>query len=168
MYLPSSRTIDRILNAAIVVAVIVLLFSLGRLYKSESAGHPGKNIVGTKVSLAGIDFSKSLQTLLLFIKYDCTACQSSAPFYQRLRNSIQDQSRVRFVAVVPYKHEGSATYPIEEDSLFDEVLRAKTGTLGVRAAPTLILVDSSGTVKGAWIGELTAVGEAEVLQSLQY
>ena len=41
------------------------------------------------------------------------------------------------------------------------------GLLGVQLSPTLILTDSTGTVHGSWIGQLSAQQETEVWTMLK-
>jgi len=47
------------------------------------------------------------------------------------------------------------------DGLYDQPLRS----LGVTATPTLLLVDTRGIVKKAWIGQLTPALEKEVVDA---
>src|SRR6266403_2612076 len=54
---------------------------------------------GTKISLVGIDWSKSDRTVVLALSTGCHYCSESAPFYQKLQQ--QNPNNVRLVAVLP-------------------------------------------------------------------
>jgi len=49
----------------------------------------------------------------------------------------------------------------------DEVKQTPPGSVGVRATPTLILINSGGIVVNSWVGRLQSDKEAEVLSQLQ-
>ena len=63
---------------------------------------------GTKVSLPGIDWSKSTRTVVLALSTTCHFCSESAPFYQELQQ--QKPNSVRLVAVLPQPVEDSRNY----------------------------------------------------------
>src|SRR5204863_9489624 len=49
---------------------------------------------GTKISLAGLDWSKSPRTLLMALSTTCHFCSESAPFYQKLQQQKRDDVRM--------------------------------------------------------------------------
>ena len=51
---------------------------------------------------------------------------------------------------------------LKEGLSFAVVLQGKSGLLGVRLSPTLILADSNGTVHGSWIGQMSPQQENDL------
>lgn len=119
---------------------------------------------GTKLSLAGIDWGKTPQTLLLVVSATCHYCSESAPFYKRLE---REHGRTQLVAVLPQPLADGKKYLDSLSVRVDEVKQAALNSLGVRGTPTLILVDSNGVVVNSWIGKLDSKAEMEVVNSLE-
>jgi hypothetical protein len=161
------NVINRILNAAIIVAVVLLAASLVRLYDPNLFGTQTKGIIGSTISLDGVDFSKSRKTLFVFLQQDCSACETSIPFYQNLGNTFVEPATVRLVALTPYKLSTAQKYLLDNGMRVDEVKRWTPGLFGVRVSPTLILADNKGVVTGAWVGVLSEGGQSEVLSKLK-
>ena len=75
---------------------------------------------GTKISLSGIDWSRSERTLLLALSTTCHFCSESAPFYQKLEQQKRDG--VRLVALFPQPLLDSRTYLDNLGLKVDEVV----------------------------------------------
>lgn len=123
--------------------------------------------VGRTISLPGIDFSRSSKTLLLFLQQDCNVCIESVPFYRQLLDTFDDPREVKLILITPYEPELASQFFKNEGLTFDTVLQGKRGLLGVQLSPTLILADSTGTVHGSWIGQLSRQQETEVWTMLK-
>jgi peroxiredoxin len=121
---------------------------------------------GTKLSLAGVDWAKSNQSLLLVLSDDCRYCTESAEFYRRLIQERTKQNGPPLIAVLPQEVSKGQAYLNKLGVTVDEVKQASLSTVGVRGTPTLILVDSTGAVKDSWVGKLPPDKEAEVLNRL--
>ena len=113
----------------------------------------------------GVDFSASDRTLLLILQQDCPFCHASLPFYRTL--TAQDTS-VPIVAVAPAYDTGIQAY-LDAASVSPDAVRFvdDNQTLLVTGTPTLLLVDSTGLVTHAWLGQLDAERETEVLRLLR-
>src|SRR5437773_1028108 len=110
-----SATIDPALNTAIIVVsllIVVAFIHSGYSPLQARNDQPGRNSnpVGTKVSLQGMDWSKSEQTLLMFLNTHCGFCQKSEPFYRKLSTEATDHQKVRVIAVFPQRIEESKEY----------------------------------------------------------
>jgi thioredoxin-related protein len=174
------KRIEVVANVAIIVAAVLLCVVLVKNYLTPNpvsladvavtrASNPNNrsssNIQpGTKLSLAGIDWAKNGQTLLLAISDKCHFCSESAPFYQRLTH---DHGKTHLVAVLPQEVQEGKGYLDNLSVKIDDVKQAPLSSMGVRGTPTLILVDSNGTTVKSWVGRLAPNQEAEVLSSLQ-
>ena len=119
------------------------------------------------ISLPGVDFSRSSKSLLLFLQQDCDICIDSFPFYRQLLDTFQDPRNVKLILITPNQPEVASEFFENEGLRFETVLQGKRGLLGVQLTPTLILADSTGTVFGTWIGQLSPQQQADVLTMLK-
>ena len=74
---------------------------------------------------------------------------------------------IQLVAVLPQEVNRSQEYLKDLGLSIEEVKQASFKSIGVRATPTFILVDSAGIVTSSWVGRLAASEESEVLSRLQ-
>jgi thioredoxin-related protein len=156
------------------IAVIVIAVLLGVvLVKRFLLTHTNKNTarpeitVGTRLSLPGIDWTKSGLTMLLVLSKDCRYCTESAAFYQRLALEKAKHANTRLIAVFPQAVEVGQNYLTDIGVAVDDVKKVTPTDLGVRGTPTLILVDGTGTVQKVWPGKLPPDKESEVLNELR-
>lgn len=155
-----SKHLSRALNIGIILACALLATSLIQRY-NLSRQPPGRTI-----SLSGVDFSHSKKTLLMFLQQDCNICVESLPFYRKLIDTFQEPTNVQLVLITPSQPEVADEFFKNAGLSFRTVLQGERGLLGVKLTPTLILADSTGTVRGSWIGQLRPEGETEVLTML--
>jgi hypothetical protein len=173
-----SRKIELIANVAIITVACLLgivliknhLFTRAGVSEPNNSGQrdsktarsqPGK---GTQLSLLDVDWKQSKQTLVLAISSTCHFCTDSAPFYQAL---IKNKKDARVVAVLPQPVEEGRAYLEKLGVSVDEVRQLGLDSIGVSGTPTLLLVDSSGTLREFWIGKLPPKKETDVLNRLQ-
>ena len=97
---------------------------------------------GTKVSLPGIDWSKTDHTLLLALSTTCHFCTESAPFYQQLQREKKDD--MHLVALLPQPLQESRTYLDKLGIKVDDVAQSPLNSVGVSGTPTLLLIDNQG------------------------
>jgi hypothetical protein len=102
---------------------------------------------------------------MLVLQRDCQFCAASAPFYQRLTSATTGQP-IKLLAVLPHTRKESRAYLRRLKIPTTEIRRAALRDIGVAGTPTLILVDSEGSVVRSWVGKLTQEDEAEVLSAL--
>jgi hypothetical protein len=118
---------------------------------------------GTTLSVPGVSWGDSNQTVLLALSNKCHFCSESAPFYQRLAHDLAKRSDVRLVAVFPQDVNASKKYLDDLGVPVAQVVQAPLDLLQVRGTPTLVIVDKNGTVTQAWVGKLDAERESQVL-----
>lgn len=126
-----------------------------------------QSLPGTHLSVQGINWGESDQTVLLALSNKCHFCSESAPFYQKLAQDLAARRDVRVIAVFPQTVDEAKKYLDDLHVPIADVRQASFGTIGVRGTPTLMIVDKTGTVKQAWIGRLSAERESEVLGRLK-
>jgi hypothetical protein len=129
----------------------------------SGADRPRGPIAGTNVALPGFDWSGSNKTVVLALSSKCHFCSESAPFYQRLTNELSQKSDVRLVAIFPQDGGEAKEYLIGLGVRIGEIRQASLNSIEVSGTPTLMIVDSHGTVKQSWVGKLSTEKESEVL-----
>jgi redoxin len=122
---------------------------------------------GTQLSVAGINWSESSETILLALSNKCHFCTESAPFYQRLTRELAQQKDIRVIAVFPQDATEARKYLDEIGVPNLQVTQATLDSIGVRGTPTLVLVDKTGAVKKSWVGRLSAERESEVISRVK-
>ena len=161
------KKIEVIANLAIIVTATLLCVVLVKHYfipkaqsinaapvtrNSESDRRPSVNAQiqpGTKLSLTGIDWSKNGQTLLLALSTTCHFCSESGPFYRQIVKERSTNTRV--VAALPQSISESKNYLDGLGVSVDLVTQVPLTSAGVRATPTIILVDENGVVMDSWL-----------------
>jgi hypothetical protein len=128
---------------------------------------PSGPATGTQISLPGINWSDSEETLVIALSDKCHFCTESAPFYQRLTQQLAGSNKVRVVAVFPQEVDAGKKYLDGLKVPIADIAQAELGSFGVRGTPTVVIVDKSGTVKQSWVGRLTAERETEVLSRIK-
>ena len=155
-----SEYLHRTLNIALALACVLLAGSLGQRYLVKRPSTP-------TISVAGVDFSSSKKTLLLFLQQDCNVCIESLPFYRKLIDTFQEPTDVQLILITPNRPEMAGEFFKNAGLSFRTVLQGDRGLLGVKLSPTLILADSDGNVRGSWIGKLQPERETEIWTMLE-
>ena len=150
-----------------VIALVALLIGVV-LVKNHvlPSKAPALISAGMKMSIAGVDWAANGKTLVLALQKDCKFCSASAPFYRRLIQDAQEHGAVHLLAVLPSKDAESRDYLGGLGVSLSEVRQAELGAIHVQGTPTLILVDSKGTVERVWIGQLPSQGEKEMIEAV--
>ena len=165
------KKIELIANIAIIVVALILGVVLVKRYlltDTQSAAPTAARIQpGTKVQLAGVDWSKSGQTLVLVVSDTCHFCTESAEFYQRLAQEKAKHEGTRMIAVLPQDVSRGQAYLSKLGVAVDEVQQSPLDAIGVVGTPTLLLIDDKGAVKQSWVGKLPPGQETEVLSKFQ-
>lgn len=122
---------------------------------------------GTQLSVPGITWSDSEETVVLALSDKCKYCTESAPFYKQLAAETAKRNGVRVIAVFPQDPNAGKKYLDDLGVPVVAVTQATLDSIGVRATPTLVIVDKSGTVKQSWVGLLKNGRETEVLNRIK-
>jgi hypothetical protein len=162
------KKIELIANLSIIAVAILLCGILISLCLPQP---PSKAVIaesprilsGTKLTLPGLEWGKSSQTLLIVISTNCHFCTESAPFYQHLAQQKAGRRDIRMVAILPQSAAEAQKYLSAQGVSVDEIRQSAPGAVYARATPTLILVDRTGSVVESWVGKLPPQTEEEVL-----
>lgn len=165
--------LDTIANIALIACCVLFAVFLIRNYlltssKQTISTNPQANsLIGKRLSINEIDWSKNQQTLVLVLQKDCRFCNESMPFYQRLAKEFSNQTKTHLVAVFPDNLEESKQYLKENKVEINDVLQASLNSVGVRGTPTLLLIDNNGIVQEQWIGKQPPAKEESVIARLK-
>jgi len=171
------KKLEVLTNVAVIITAVVLYSVLVRKYLTSKSEPPRASAtsqstpripsrktrpeVGSKLSLDGIDWTKSERTVLLALSTKCGFCTESAPFYQQIEQ--QKPSKVRLVAVLPQPVADGKSYLAGLNVKIDEVAQAALASIQVSGTPTLLLVDKNGVVENLWVGKLSERDSQAVL-----
>jgi len=164
------RRIELIANVCIIVVALVICGALVKrfLLKSPSTAREVPGVAaGTRINLTDVDWAKNGRTLLLVLSTNCKFCSTSAPFYQNLASRAESTHGAKLIAVLPQELKQSREYLKSLNVSIDDVKQAQPASVGVRATPTLLLINSAGIVTNSWVGQLPSDKETEVLAQLK-
>lgn len=165
-----SNKIEVVANVCMIAAAIVFLASMSWFFLRNyaSVSKPRSAIEkGTKLTLSNVDWSASPQTLLLVLSTKCNYCTVSAPFYRRLVDQSALSRNTRLIALFPQTIDESKAYLATHNVAIETLQQVPLASLGVKGTPTLILVDTNGSVIQSWDGMIPPDAESQVLASLK-
>jgi hypothetical protein len=126
-----------------------------------------EDLVGqTLASPPGYSWNSYRKTLVLAIRTGCPYCEASLPFYRQLGE--QEKSNVlhaHVLVVMPNDPSSGSSFLRKDDVGAQVIFGQRLGALKVSGTPTVLLLDSSGRIERAWIGQLTPSGEKEVMNA---
>jgi len=166
----AAQRIEVTANIFIIVAAVVFVVSVSWFFLRHNSSFRSRHSSiqkGTKMTLPGVDWAASPQTLLLVLSTECKYCTASAPFYRRLVNQAAETRNTRLIAIFPQAHNESREYLAKQEVEIDALQQAAPTLVGVKGTPTLILVDSKGVVIQSWDGMVPPNAEIEVLASVK-
>ncbi|HEX8179018.1 MAG TPA: rhodanese-like domain-containing protein [Pyrinomonadaceae bacterium] len=160
------------------IAIITLALLLGALairrhfFPPTPAPRPRGTLepaalIGSHPTLPAVDWAKQGRTVLLALSTHCRYCTQSAPFYQRLAQTLARQADTKLLAVFPEESAEAQRYLQALGLSVAGVYQAPLANIGVGGTPTLLVVDDKGAVVKAWVGQLNDDDESEVWQALQ-
>lgn len=133
----------------------------------EAETVPAPDLVGREVKLPGADWQAAPISVLLQISSTCRFCNESMPFYKRLLATRQAQATKVPIIVASGDAVAVIRKHLEDRQVaVDKVLHSRLESFGT-PTPTIYIVDSKGVVRRAFIGELDASGEKELLSIVE-
>ena len=165
------KKVELAANITIIVVALLLGFVLVKRFviptsNGRRAGTQDLIKTGAKVSLPDYDWAKGNEHLVLVLQTKCHFCSESAPFYQRLLKETAGGS-IEAVAVLPEDPNESGRYLNDLGLNIRDVKQVNLSLLGIRATPTILLIDSAGVVIDVWTGKLPPDKESEVLDRMK-
>lgn len=151
----------------IVVAVLLIGFFVQRYFFAGSATMQTTKmpVIGKKLAIADVDFSKSSKTVFLVLSKDCHFCSESAEFYKKLVAETKG-SNVNIIAILPQEKKESEEYLNGLGIQGIEIRQSQLNSLDVSGTPTILVLDNNGVVSNFWVGKLPPNEEKEVFAKL--
>jgi thioredoxin-related protein len=146
-------------GAQIAVAIAVLVVA-GVIVKRQlfAERRPTLNIptisAGERLNLANVDWTQNKKSLVFFLNKDCQFCTSSAPFYRQLKEEALKQN-VKSLAVFPHSTEEAKAYLESLQLSIDEIHSSPLAPYKIPGTPTVLFVNSNGTVEKGWFGDVS-------------
>lgn len=174
MKLNLSKLTENAANVAILVVAVLLAvvlvknFILPSMNPQLAPGSPPDPRVaaGTQISIPNIQWPANQRTLIVAVSDTCRYCTESADFYKRLVAENSKKKSLQIIAVLPQDLERGKKYLSGLGVAIDDVKTMQLNELGVKATPTLIMLDANGKVSESWVGKLPKDKEDEVLSRL--
>jgi hypothetical protein len=109
---------------------------------------------------------RGLIAAVLVVSQNCRFCNDSAEFYRELV-SLKQTTNGRFETIFVGFHKDDAKAFLTTNRLPAEDLRSTPQDLRkkVRGTPTLLIVDQTGLIRGAWMGRLSSRQERDVVSA---
>lgn len=163
----SMKRLEIAVNISLLCAFIMVAALAGqRFWSARANARTASPEIGTKVSLAGADWSKSDRNLVLALSTTCRFCSESAPFYRELVRDAAERG-IQIIAVLPQALSESRSYLDGLGVDVQNILQSPLDSVKAKATPTLLIVDKTGTINKAWVGKLESQREKQVIASLQ-
>jgi hypothetical protein len=166
------KKLEVVANIAIITLVVLLAVSLFRqhIYRAK-ANESGTELSQGKSVLApaGYRWEQHSRTLLMALRYGCVHCERNMELYREIESKFgKGSAETQLLAIFP-DDAFVAQHDIDEHGLHGLPFLANVDfdKLHVLGTPTLLLVDSRGTILRSWIGELSKQKQDEVLQVIQ-
>lgn len=157
----------RILNIAILIVAIVLCAVLVKKFFFQSAQNSASTIApNARLSINGINWADSEQTVLVALRKECKYCSASAPFYRRLAASIASQTNTRLIAVFSENETEAEAYLKQLEVPIRELHHVSFSSLGITSVPALAILDRNGVVTDMWEGKLSPLKESALMSRL--
>lgn len=157
------KSLDKIANIAIIIAVAVFLVVVGRnQFQRHYADGYSENLIGKAIKLPDLRFPMPRRSIILALSTNCHFCQDSLPFYRTL--ATQTKGKVDLIAVFPQTDSGGRDYLEHATVSAAKVVSTDLSAIGVRGTPTVFLVGRDGKIQGVWNGFLTREAQEEIVQ----
>jgi hypothetical protein len=112
----------------------------------------------------------TMSTVVIALESDCNGCFDSVEFYKRLMKLPDMDGKKRRVIVVAM----NGVWPVKDktDALGFMPHRLTSGPYpdfdlpGVKAAPSILVLDRAGKSRGVWTGRLTSVQQKAVIAAV--
>lgn len=102
-------------------------------------------------------------TLLVVVQSRCKFCTASMPFYQRLANGVPANTQI---VVLTQEEAAIGRAYVSSHGFEPDAVVSIPEFKRIHSTPTLILTDTTKTVRRIWTGKLNADSEADVLAAL--
>ena len=148
-----------------VLMIVTLCIALWKLVARENGNKPwttykhGDHLAST----IWRTMPDAKRTVVVVTRSECGFCTASMPFYGDLVR-VAASSGVEVVSVTPEDNATNQRYLESHGVHVSRTIQLKDTPLKVLGTPTLIVMDQSKMVLGAWVGKLVSDDQEKVLQ----
>jgi len=165
-------------HLSVVVATVVALVVVshawhGSAAPAASASSDLRSPVGYRLgenapSFANLSYNGAPRTVLLFVKSSCVFCTDSMSFYRELGQSAGHRAgQYRIVAASIESESDTRVYLRSHGVEVDQIVSfSLQDNVKVPVTPTLMVVNSRGTVEHMWVGFQRQDGQRKIVSSL--
>jgi len=173
------NTAKKVLDIAVSVAILVVCAMICWSYATHKSisfdgatagqvtGGESNRLRGVSLpSLTGYQWSGHRETLLLAVRSGCHYCQDSRTFYARLKQmESSGELNAHLLAVLPDDKDSGTAFLRSGNAEIEAVFDQPLNNIQVLGTPTILLVDSHGTVVREWVGRLSRDAEEAVIKA---
>lgn len=161
-----SKKLEQYSNiAVIVVAIIFIAWFAETRFAVHKAPAPVASPIGKKISLASVSLAP--ENVVLGLSTVCHFCQMNTGLYKRLAG-MQERGKISVIAVIPQEESEAKEY-LAKDGLETNLLAGRSlSDFYINGTPTILLVDSKGIVRKAWMGALNQPQQNKVVDAIKH
>jgi len=151
------RNVEFVAQIVVAIAVVVVAgLVIKRLIfvQKPTVSNVPRISAGERLNLPDVDWKQNRKTLVFFLNKDCHYCTTSAPFYRELTDEASKQN-VRLLAILPNSAEDAKAYVESIKLPIDDIHTSPLSPHKIPGTPTVLFVNSSGTVEGVWFGDVS-------------
>ena len=165
MRISLNKTIENLTNLSMVFIAILM----GYIIIPMIIPHRNENLVptGLKLNVPEYDFRLYKDNVLFVLSDDCSYCTESSENIKRLVMKLKGKGNSNAVAIFPEDIAEGKKYLEKMEIPIECVLKASLSSIGVRATPTVILVDDQAVVKKSWMGKIDLDKEQQIAKELR-
>jgi thioredoxin-related protein len=151
------------LIVASLTATYVLVDQTLANHKSTAALNPSV-LLNKKLPLDNAAWGNAHYTVVIAMTTVCHFCHDSIPFYKSLADMEHNRpGQFQMVTVSPEAQKTTGDYLQQNQMPVDRVESAFLSSIDVSGTPTVFVVDSSGTVKKVYVGQLPPSRQQELI-----
>jgi hypothetical protein len=164
------RLQDTLSTVAVTLAVAyaaVLSIGIARVSLSAGAPPPSHHVGDVMAPLPGFDYTDHPLTVIMPVSPNCRSCDRTWRLYQHVAAFVAGYEQVRLVWASPLEQDVTMAFISGQGLPRGRILKVKPVLLRIRALPTVLVVDSTGTIRGLWAGRDAFAREEEILRHLR-
>lgn len=165
------RLLERVTYVALIA---VSCISAWVLIKNQALTHGASRdsavspLRGETIALKDVIWERAPQTVVVVLSTRCHWCKESVPLYQKV-STLHKATKAAFqlIAVSADTEEELSRFLSANLIEVDKIIPAVEARLGIRATPTVLLVNRQGRVVSSWQGAMRSSDESAFLEILR-
>jgi hypothetical protein len=144
-------------------------FAGAAICEAHTAGVPIQSLTKHQFKFAA-PWQESDSTIVLALSAKCPYCVASIPFYRTLDGFVHrplGKSKWSLTVISADPVESIRGFLDAQSITADHVFVTQLGALGLTATPSLLVIDSHGTVRAAFAGKLQPSEEESLMKMLR-